>query len=238
VVLVVPDQDPAVCVRALQLGAEDVVFTGATVEEKVARVERALRSRARVERLLEEGAALRQLAVTDGLTGVHNHRYFQERLADEFRRAQRFGDPLSLVLVDLDHFKDVNDRFGHMVGDAVLREVAGLFQKVLRDTDLLARYGGEEFAVLLPRTDPAGAFVVAERIWSELDALRLESSDSVHVTASLGLASHPFPAFASARELLRAADRALYRAKRQGRNQICAEMDAASHLPAAAASDA
>jgi diguanylate cyclase (GGDEF)-like protein len=166
-------------------------------------------------------ARLAELSTTDGLTGTFNHRAFQERLREEFRRAQRYDDALSLVLLDLDHFKDVNDTHGHLVGDAVLREVAAALRGCARDTDFLCRYGGEEFAFLLPRTPLGGALTLAERARQALAALRVGPRGQLRVSASMGLAGLPHRAVHTPEALLQAADEALYRAKAQGRNRVC-----------------
>src|SRR5262249_38597387 len=153
-------------------------------------------------------------------TGLNNYRSFQERILEEFRRAERYGESLSLVLMDLDHFKDVNDRFGHPGGDSVLHQVGDLLRRRVRDTDLLARYGGEEFAILMPKAPPEGARAVAERIWRDLEEVGIDGFRSAFIPASLGVAPPPFPTFATAADLLGAADRALYQAKRMGRNRV------------------
>jgi diguanylate cyclase (GGDEF)-like protein len=175
-------------------------------------------------------ARLHALSVTDGLTQLANHRHFQERLREEFRRAQRYADPVSLIMIDLDHFKQVNDRFGHQMGDLVLREAAACIRASIRDPDICARYGGEEFAVILPKTHLSGALAVAERIWRELglkvyhqeitEGGRAKPVD-VRVTASIGLAFYPSKDITSAALLVKFADEALYQAKRSGRNNIC-----------------
>ena len=190
-------------------------------DELVARVRRCLAIQARMEALASQVGEFQRLSSTDGLTGVHNHRHFQERLREEFRRAQRYDDALSLILLDLDHFKDVNDRFGHAAGDRVLREVASALQQGVRDTDLVARYGGEEFAVLLPRTHLTCALTVAERVRRELRALRPGDEGRLQVTASLGVSSFPHRAVLSPEQLLLTADEALYQAKREGRDRVC-----------------
>ncbi|WP_342375363.1 diguanylate cyclase [Myxococcus stipitatus] len=210
----------AVWLDALAQGAE-VVFDPWDAEELRARVARSLRSRARMEQLAREVGELQRLSSTDGLTGVHNHRYFQERLREEFRRAQRYDDPLALILLDLDHFKQVNDRHGHTAGDGVLREVAAALQRSVRETDLVARYGGEEFAVLLPRTQLTGALTVAERVRRDLGTLRVGPDGVLNVTASLGVSSFPHRSVLSPEQLLLTADEALYRAKADGRDRIC-----------------
>jgi two-component system cell cycle response regulator len=213
--------DGATCLRALEEGADDVVALPADPRALGLRLVRSLAHRARVDALLQEAEALHHLSVTDGLTGTHNHRFFQERLKEEFRRAQRYDDPLSLALLDIDHFKRVNDVFGHPVGDEVLKDVARCIRRAVRDTDLVCRYGGEEFAVLLPRTHLAGALTVAERMWRGIAALRAGAQAQVQVTASLGISGYPSRQVLAADQLLGTADEALYRAKREGRNKIC-----------------
>ncbi len=228
VVVVSSADDVAARVAALELGADDFVCKPWHDGELLARVKRCLTLRRRVDHLLERHDELEQLSLTDGLTDLANHRHFHERLRDEFRRAQRYDDPLALVLLDLDHFKAVNDGFGHLVGDEVLREVASSLRKSVRETDFVARYGGEEFAVILPKTHLAGCLTVAERMWSELGRLRLGPRGSVRVTASLGISGYPNRSIVSAEQLLRAADDALYRAKSEGRNKICLYQQAAA----------
>ncbi|MBL8957471.1 MAG: diguanylate cyclase [Myxococcaceae bacterium] len=209
-------------VKAFAAGADDWVHGSIDAQELLARLMRGLGLRLRIDGLLDETERLYELSLTDGLTQVANHRHFQERLRDEFRRAQRYDDPLALVLLDLDHFKDVNDKHGHVAGDQVLRDVASAIKKSVRETDFVARYGGEEFAVVLPKTQLAGALTVAERVWADVAKLPLGGANgaSFHVTASLGLAGYPSRSVASAEQLVRCADEALYRAKREGRNKI------------------
>ncbi len=219
VVVLAPAEARATRLEALRLGAEVISYPGDD-DELVARVLRSLRAHARVMALAAQLGELQRLSVTDGLTGVHNHRHFQERLREEFRRAQRYDDALSLILLDLDHFKDVNDTHGHAVGDGVLREVAAALTRSVRETDLVARYGGEEFAVLLPRTHLTGAITVAERVSRELRGLRL-GTGGLRVTASLGVSSFPHRTVLSPAQLLLTADEALYRAKSEGRDRIC-----------------
>jgi diguanylate cyclase (GGDEF)-like protein len=159
-------------------------------------------------------------AVTDELTGLANRRRFMEVLTLERKRAERFESPLGLVLVDLDDFKLVNDRFGHQTGDEVLRGLSEVFRASLRDVDIAARLGGEEFAVLLPETDEIGAAGVAERLRAGLAALDLEDPEGgrFSVTASFGVAV--YPQARSSDELLTLGDAALYRAKAEGKNRV------------------
>lgn len=218
-ILVLANGDRRIKLEALRAGADDVLEDPLDLEELAARAERCLQSRRRIDQLVEEANTLHALSITDGLTQLFNHRFFQDRLKDEFRRSQRYGDPLAVILLDLDHFKQVNDQHGHVVGDQVLREVAGVLHHCVRETDFLCRYGGEEFCALLPKTHFAGALTVAERIWREMKGHPF--SGGLQVTASVGVSSYPARGVGSAEQLLRTADDALYRAKREGRNRIC-----------------
>jgi two-component system cell cycle response regulator len=163
-------------------------------------------------------------ASTDGLTELANRREFEDSLANEISRAERFGGTLALILADLDNFKQVNDRFGHQAGDEVLRSFADILRETVRDIDVAARYGGEEFAILLPQTDIVGAEALAERLREAVESRAMaEAHDSpVTVTSSFGVAS--FPDAGNGPGLFAAADEALYRAKRAGKNcVVCAE---------------
>jgi diguanylate cyclase (GGDEF)-like protein len=163
-----------------------------------------------------------RLATTDGLTGLLNHRTFQGRLDEALLGARRYGRKLSIILCDIDHFKAVNDTYGHPVGDQVLREVARSLAKEARTTDLVARYGGEEFAVVMEETDTAGGLVIAERIRERIAALVTETPQGpLRVTMSLGVATFPDDGQKKA-ELVEKADACLYQAKRQGRNRSVA----------------
>lgn len=165
---------------------------------------------------------VQQQAVTDELTGLFNVRQFHSRLDGEIDRAERFGNPLSLVMLDIDKFKSVNDTYGHQQGDKVLIEVARVLRRMSRDVDLPARYGGEEMAVVLPQTDLIGAEQQAERIRAALEGMniqRLDGGGRLPVTASFGVASFPSEA-GDKTALIAAADAALYRAKRGGRNRV------------------
>ena len=214
-------QTPAALVQAFELGADDVLTAPVDPVELLARLARRGALKQRTDALLVQGERLEKLALTDGLTQIHNRRHFQIRLVEEFRRAQRYDNPMALILADLDHFKNINDTAGHVVGDLVLRKVAGCFTVCIRDTDTAARWGGEEFAVVLPQTHLAGALTVAERIRREIGDLRLGPEGALSVTASLGVSSYPAAHVHTTDELVRAADEALYRAKREGRNKVC-----------------
>lgn len=171
-------------------------------------------------RLKERLSQLRSQAVIDELTGVYNRRYLDEQLGVRLGEARRYETPFSLALLDLDHFKRVNDTFGHQFGDLVLQETAGLVRRQMRKEDILARYGGEEFAVVLPHTDRLGAAILCERIREAVaEHSFANDSHSTRISLSLGVASYPLDAIGSAAELIGQADRRLYRAKEMGRNQ-------------------
>jgi diguanylate cyclase (GGDEF)-like protein len=172
--------------------------------------------------------------VTDGLTGLANRRSFDDELALEWRRAERVGDSLALLLLDLDDFKSVNDEFGHQAGDVVLRRVAAILDSGARQVDLAARYGGEEFALLAPETDTLGAKKLAERLRADLEAATIElpTGGKLSVTASIGVAVKGD--LERAEQLVAAADEALYEAKRNGKNRVVTAGSQAA--PAAAGS--
>lgn len=164
---------------------------------------------------------LEQLAITDSLTAVHTRRHFLSRLEEEFRRAKNHHTQLSFLMVDVDYFKHLNDQYGHLIGDQVLRRVAELIKESVREIDIVGRYGGEEFAIALPETDVQGAQYVAERIRSSVAKSLISAYDAkVHVTVSIGLANFPQDA-KDKNELIERADWALYRAKKGGRNLVC-----------------
>lgn len=175
--------------------------------------------------------ALQQLAACDGLTGIPNRRSFDEKLAAEWNRALRQGDPLSLILADVDQFKRYNDHFGHQVGDECLTTVAGVLSKqIYRAGDMPARYGGEEFAVILPCTDLSGAGIVAERLRCEVENLAIPhpaSGVTAVITLSLGVATFTPRAEILPQALIAQADSALYAAKNNGRNQVFLAKDSA-----------
>ena len=162
-----------------------------------------------------------KLAVTDGLTGLYNHRHFQARLSEEFQRIERIPQSLSLMILDIDHFKKINDAYGHPAGDTVLTHLAGILKKTLRGIDILARYGGEEFAAVLVGTESSGAKKMAERLrLSVMDTPFYIEENKLTITLSIGVAIYPQDA-ATKEKLIDKADQALYYAKKNGRNQVC-----------------
>lgn len=163
---------------------------------------------------------LEELATTDGLTGCLNKRSFLEKLDEKLRSATRFGKPLSLIVTDIDHFKSVNDTYGHATGDVVIKELGRILRSVKRETDVVARFGGEEFCILLEETDTDGAVLFAERVREELGKVVFQTElGKLQVKASLGVATYPNHA-STAAELFDITDKALYVAKHNGRNQV------------------
>ncbi|HUO76205.1 MAG TPA: sensor domain-containing diguanylate cyclase [Thermodesulfovibrionales bacterium] len=164
-------------------------------------------------------AEIERMAITDGLTGLFNHRNFQEKLTAEFRRLERFSASLSLLLIDIDFFKKINDSYGHPAGDEVLREVSRIIRETIRSVDIPARYGGEEFAALLPGTNHEGALKMAERLRESIEKTNFPiEGKKLRVSVSIGAATSPHDA-AAKEELVEKADKALYYAKRNGRNR-------------------
>ena len=175
------------------------------------------------DRLLRANRNLEQLAITDALTGLHNARYFHARMAEEEAEHKRTGAPLAIVIIDLDHFKRVNDTYGHLTGDDVLSAAARALESVTRHGETVARVGGEEFGLLLPGSTSVAALEVAERAREAIRSARVPVPDVpgkfVTVTASAGVASTSDMPGAGAEELLRAADEMLYAAKQEGRDR-------------------
>ncbi|UGQ48355.1 diguanylate cyclase domain-containing protein [Massilia endophytica] len=202
--------------RALEAGAMDFISKPFNVAVVKARVRTQLT-------LKRQADAMRELSLTDSLTGVSNRRSFSDTLDSEWRSCMRAGTPLSLVLIDIDHFKLYNDSYGHQAGDSCLQQVAAAMQRCAqRPHDMLARYGGEEFALLLPQVDASGAETVARRLLEEVATLALphrNSPTSDHVTISMGVVCMQPGADNTSAQLVRAADTLLYEAKESGRNR-------------------
>ena len=184
------------------------------------------RSKEKTEQLAKDlqkaNEKLRDLATKDGLTGLFNHRYFQEATDREISRSLRYKKPLVLILLDIDHFKQVNDQYGHPAGDIVLKAVSVMLQKAVRKSDIVARYGGEEFAVILPETDFKGGAIFAERLRKSIEVAEISAGEmTLKITISIGVTSHNFSRGSIDKAtLIAAADKGLYVSKESGRNRI------------------
>jgi diguanylate cyclase (GGDEF)-like protein len=171
-----------------------------------------------------QNAHLYELAMVDGLTGLYVRRYFDARIEEEVERSRRYKTTFSMIMMDVDDFKKLNDTYGHLVGDRVLKAISNVIKSQMRGVDTATRYGGEELAVILPRTEMVGAYNLAERIREGIAELRITTDDEpprvLGVTASLGIAAFPESKAADGTDLVRRADRALYRAKKMGKNRV------------------
>ena len=215
-------------VMGLHTGADDYLPKPFSWEELNARIYACLRTRNIQEELRNKNQQLEELlhqvekmAITDSLTGLYNRRRFQESLQKEFHRCHRYKVPLTCLLIDLDHFKVINDTYGHQTGDAVLSETGKLLLKTFRDIDTVARYGGEEFTAILPETDKRAAAQAANRLMTAVAGHPFTGKETaLHVTVSIGISGIPDEAITSPDQLIQAADFALYGAKQAGRNRI------------------
>jgi diguanylate cyclase (GGDEF)-like protein len=212
--------------RLLRGGASDSICKPFHPADLMARLELHLKIVRLQRELMSKNKLLEQLSTTDALTGLRNRRYLAEVLSVEFLRAKRYQTPLAVVMADLDHFKTVNDRFGHATGDSVLEAVGALLKRRLRGSDHGGRYGGEEFLMVLANADADGARVFAERLRQEVESTEIaaESGASVRVTLSLGIAALG-PEHQTPGDLVAQADEALYRAKQAGRNRVMSAGD-------------
>jgi len=221
VIMLTGHTDREMKIKLLGLGASDYVTKPFDPGELIARVKVQLKIKRLQDELKKSNEMLKNLSNTDPLTLLYNRRYMMETLEKELERAVRTGSYLSLVMVDIDHFKQINDTFGHQNGDLVLVAVADSFRSGLRSYDFAARYGGEEFVLTLPETSHKDAMMVAERLRERLAATDYPGDLSGRaITVSMGVATHPATAITSIDDLIRDADEAMYRAKAAGRNRI------------------
>jgi len=225
IILLTALNEKANIVSGLESGADEYLtkpFNGKELLARVATGERILKLE---ETLTDSQRQMEKLAMRDGLTDLLNRRAIEEHAKAELSRSRRQGAPLSVALLDLDHFKTVNDQYGHQVGDQALRQVSGILSQYVRPYDWAGRWGGEEFLLLLPGANLAGAAMVAERIRQNIaeSVLTLADGQEVHLRVSIGVGcasgdSKDYPSF---EELVKQADEALYQAKREGRNRVC-----------------
>ncbi|MGI8906606.1 MAG: diguanylate cyclase [Candidatus Sumerlaeaceae bacterium] len=222
IILVSALSDTENIVRGLQRGANDYVTKPINLPVLLARIETHLKMSSLVSQLENQKEILAKLAASDDLTGIYNRRSLFESLEIDLARAQRYRHELTVLMMDLDHFKNVNDLHGHAAGDAVLRQFADRISSHLRSTDALFRYGGEEFCAVLPESNHEQGMLVAENLRNVVlsEPFRYEDLE-LTLTVSIGLSTFALPKPLSAAELLDRADKALYEAKNSGRNRVC-----------------
>ncbi|MBC2773623.1 PleD family two-component system response regulator [Rhizobium sp. AQ_MP] len=224
ILLITEQGDEQMIIRALDLGVNDYIVRPLDPNELIARTLTQVRRKRYNDRLRNSVRQTIELAVTDGLTGLHNRRYLDTHLRTLFARAKVRGRPLTICITDIDRFKQVNDVYGHDAGDEVLKEFAGRIRSTVRGADLACRFGGEEFVVVMPDTAADVAATVAERLRGMIEArpFQLRSGETpLMLTASMGIATLG-PGIETPEQLLKQADRALYEAKNSGRNRVVA----------------
>jgi two-component system cell cycle response regulator len=225
ILLVTDPGEDARLLRGLDLGANDYVLRTADKNEMIARVRSQVRRKRYAEKLRDNVQYSMEMALTDPLTGLFNRRYMETHVGTLVERSAARGKSLSLLILDIDYFKSINDNYGHDAGDDVLREFAERLRASIRGIDLACRYGGEEFVVVMPDTDLGVATLVAERIRRRIagEPFPIEKgARAIEVTISVGIAARVGPQD-NASQMLKRADEALYRAKRDGRNRVVAD---------------
>jgi two-component system cell cycle response regulator len=225
ILIIAEAEDNVRLLRGLEIGVNDYLVRPIDKNEMYARVRTQVRKRRYTERLRDNFQLSMEAAITDSLTGLHNRRYMESHLGTLVDEAAARGKPLSLLILDIDYFKSINDNYGHDAGDDVLREFATRVRKSIRGIDLACRHGGEEFVIVMPETDMAVAGVVAERIRRRIAGEQFpiqKGSGALDVTISIGIAALQ-AADDTADTIIKRADQALYRAKRDGRNRVVAD---------------
>ena len=223
VLMLTGEEEVEAKVKCLDAGASDYITKPFHAEELVARTRVHIQLKELRDQLLKKNEELERISRTDALTGIANRHFLMECITRELKRAERYDTPLAYMMVDLDHFKAINDSHGHQVGDDALRVVATVLQKELRAHDVVGRYGGEEFGVVLPETDIAAAKIVAERCRAAIAGTDIPCEPKpIVVTASIGMSAFPTRGSKTVADLIRHADGALYQAKTAGRNRVVA----------------
>lgn len=209
-------------IRGLENGAVDYITKPFHPQELILRVKMLLKMNRLQNDLKSKITELERVSIIDNLTGLFNSRYLYDALVREYNRCERFNLKLSLIMLDVDYFKEINDTYGHQRGDTVLREIGRVLQSILRGYDFAVRYGGDEFMIVLSQNTVIGAHIVAERIRKVIEEspLLTEISGDHRITVSVGVASYPDDTIEGSEALISMADNALYKAKREGRNRV------------------
>lgn len=224
VVVITGQGDEAIASTVIRKGAYDYLPKARISPKSISRCVHDAMEKYRLKKEVKLATKkMAEMAIKDELTGLYNRRYFMENLEREIARAKRYGTEFSLCMKDLDHFKKINDKYGHLAGDIVLSEVGKMLRESMRQSDLACRYGGEEFTVILPNTLTKGALVVCERFRERVAAHQFQhNSSKYHCTISIGIASYNPELKRSPAQIVEMADRALYQAKEEGRNRVVA----------------
>jgi len=228
ILLLASEGDIARVAKGLELGATDYILRPLDANELLARSRTQLRQRRHYQRMRENYEQSLALALVDPLTGAFNRRYLNAHLPKLLSRCRASDKPLAVLMIDIDHFKKINDQHGHAAGDAVLKEIVNRIMLGLRPSDLVARLGGEEFAVVMPEASQAPAFAIAERLRERIEASPIEGADRappLNVTVSVGMAIASSNREEDPRLILKRADDALYEAKKTGRNRVVSESE-------------
>jgi diguanylate cyclase (GGDEF)-like protein len=221
IIMLTGREDRHLKIKGLEQGACDYVIKPFDAGELVARVKVQLKIKGLQDELKRSNELLKELSNTDPLTRLYNRRYLSQTLRIELERSRRYGEQVSLVMLDIDNFKKINDEYGHQNGDIILMEIAETIREGRRCYDIAARFGGEEFLLVLPGTSLEGGVKVAERIRGKVQSLSFKPPlDTLTVTISLGVATFPSAQADDEDSLIRAADEALYRAKQSGKNRV------------------
>lgn len=204
-------------VWGLEMGASDYIVKPFHFKELLARINKILKNSKQLSHLKSENLKLQQLSIVDDLTSLYNRRYFSERLAEETKRAERYHYSLACIMIDIDHFKKINDSYGHLIGDRILQELADIIRSSTRVVDVVARFGGEEFVILLPQTNLQGGLLAAEKIRCKTESHLFDDEEGIKITVSIGVSC--YEEGQDSMNLIHHADLALYNAKNSGRNQ-------------------